>query len=114
MITTSVDASAREAVDRATRRKSLLAMGMAVLAAGAANTGVTEAKKKKGKDCKKKEKQRCSKDAAACRPQVAAICQLEPAECLAAQNCCDECSANGVLTCILALSPAAASFKSFA
>ena len=105
MITSAIDASARDAVERASRRKSLLAMGLAVLAAKAATTGVTEAKKK-GPDCKKKEKQRCSKDAAACRPQVAAICELEPAQCLAAQNCCDECSANGVLTCILAVTAA--------
>lgn len=97
----AVDAVAREAVEQASRRKSILAMGLAVLAAGAANAGVTGAKKK-GTDCKKKEKQRCSRDAATCKPLVASNCgMLSPAGCLALQNCCDECSANGLMTCFV-------------
>lgn len=111
MSSSVVDTLARETIEQASRRKSLLALGMAVLAAGATTAGVTEAKKK-GKSCKQKQKQRCSNDAAACKPQVAAICQLSPAQCLAAQNCCDQCSANGVLTCIVGIS--AASIESFA
>jgi hypothetical protein len=113
MSPSAVDVVAREAAERASRRKSILAVGMAVLAAGAANAGVTEAKKKKGKDCKKKEKQRCANDAAACKPVVAAECGMaDPAECLALQNCCDQCSANGFLTCLIGVS--AASVEAFA
>ncbi|MDQ2652253.1 MAG: hypothetical protein M3Z20_04325 [Chloroflexota bacterium] len=106
------DVAVRGTSDGVSRRKSLLALGMAVLAANAANTDVTEAKKKKGKTCKKKEKQRCRKDAATCKPQVAAICGLGPAQCLAAQNCCDECAANGFLTCLIGVT--GASVESFA
>jgi len=85
--------------DQASRRKSVLALGMALLAAGAASTGVTEAKKSKG--CQAKQAERCSNDAAACRSQVAAFCSGggDQATCLAVQNCCDACSADGFLTC---------------
>lgn len=93
------------------RRQSLVALGLAVLSAGATSAGVTEAKKK-GNTCKKKARRRCNNDADACKPKVASICGLGPAECLAAVNCCDECSANGFLTCLVGVS--GASIESFA
>jgi hypothetical protein len=88
------------------RRASLLTLGGAALAASVTNAGVSEAKKK-GKDCKKKEKQRCSNDAAACINTFLAVCELTPPECAALQACCDECSSDGVLTCLLAASASA-------
>jgi hypothetical protein len=112
MSTSAIDVVARAAAETASRRKSILAMGMAVLAAGAANAGVTEAKKKKGKDCKKKEKQRCANDAAACKVSLAPVCQgADPADCIALQNCCDSCSSNEFLTCLIL---AQASVEAFA
>jgi hypothetical protein len=112
MSTSAFDALTREAAVGVSRRGSLLTMGAAALAASMANAGVSEAKKKKGKDSKKKEKQRCSKDAAACKPTLASICELTPAECAAAQTCCDECSADGFLTCLLIITASAtAAFK---
>lgn len=85
--------------EQSTRRKSLLALGMAVLAVGAAGTGVTDAKNRKG--CKAKQTQRCNNDAAACRSKVAAFCTGvgDQAACLAVQNCCDAFSADGFLNC---------------
>ena len=99
----TVDVPAQEDAERASRRQSLMALGLAVLAAGAANAGVTEAKK--GNSCKKKAKKRCNADAEACKPLVASICQMDPVTCLAAQNCCDECSANGFVTCLATVIP---------
>jgi hypothetical protein len=95
---TRLAAAARE-------RGSLRALGGTTLAETATTAGVSAAKKKKkkGKDCKKKEKQRCNNDAAACKPTLAAICGLTPAECFAAQLCCNECSADRFLTCLLAV-----------
>lgn len=98
------DVAARAASERASRRQSMMALGMAVVAAGATNADVTEARKK-GNTCKKREKKRCSNDAAACKPLVASICQLGPAECIAAQDCCDECSADGLVTCLSGVFP---------
>jgi hypothetical protein len=95
---------ARDAVESASRRISLLTLGAAVLAAGAAaNAGVTEAKKK-GKKCGQKEKQRCSNDAESCKASLVPTCQqVDPERCIALQACCDQCSANGFLTCVAAL-----------
>jgi hypothetical protein len=58
--------------------------------------------KKKGQDRKNKEKQRCSKDAAACKATVQTLCEpSDPATCLIIQNCCEECSANGFVECLI-------------
>lgn len=86
-----------------TRRTSLLTLGGAGLAASLAMPQLGDAKKKKGKDCKKKEKQRCSSDAAACKQTVAIACQ-DPAGCFEESLCCEECSASGFLTCLIAAS----------
>ena len=96
-----VEASLREAGEQASRRTSLLALGMAVLAAGASHGGVTEARNK-GKDCKKKEKQRCQSDVAACRATLAPFCAGDPTTCIILGACCDTCSSNGFLTCLMA------------
>jgi hypothetical protein len=105
MNTQSFDAVARRAAVGMSRRSSLVTLGGAAAGALIAGPSASEAKKKKGKDCKKKEKQRCSSDAAACKTtvQVALCPDAEPATCVAAQTCCDQCSANGFLTCLLAI-----------
>jgi hypothetical protein len=87
------------------RRRSLLSLGGAALAATVTSPRLSAAKKKnkKGADCKQKEKQRCSKDAAACKATITPLCSPDnPAACLAVQACCEECSANGLVTCFLA------------
>jgi hypothetical protein len=100
MITQAFESVTRQAAAAVSRRTSLLTLGGAALAASIATPDVSEAKK--GKDCKKKEKQRCSKDAAACKTTVIDVCEDEAA-CLAALTpCCDECSANGFFTCFIA------------
>jgi hypothetical protein len=86
------------------RRSSLLSLGGAALAATMAAPVVGEAKKKKksGNKGKDKEKKRCSKDAAACKNTVQPLCDpADPAACLIIQNCCEECSANGFLECLI-------------
>jgi hypothetical protein len=103
MSMSAFDAFTREAAAGVSRRGSLLTLGGAALAAGVTNAGVSEAKKKKGKVCKKKEKQRCNNDAAACKTTLQPLCDPgDPAACLQAQACCEECSADGILTCLLA------------
>ena len=95
--------ASQEAIAQASRRMSLLALGMSVLAATTVRPGVTDAKKK-GKDCKKKEKQRCSNDTAACKASAATICQQVPSElCAALQACCDQCTATGFAQCAIAV-----------
>jgi hypothetical protein len=69
--------------------------GLAALATGEAK------QKKKGKDCGKKERQRCNADAETCRNLILAQCELEPASCQAVAACCDTCSADGLLRCAL-------------
>jgi hypothetical protein len=105
MRTSAVDVVASETGEPASRRKSVLALGMAVLAAKAVRPGVIQAKKK-GKNCAKKEQQRCSNDALACKSSLATTCQqVDPARCVALLGCCDQCSATGFLTCVAALPP---------
>jgi hypothetical protein len=105
MSTSAFETLTRQAADAVSRRSSLLTLGGAAVAAGVTNTGVSDAKKKKGKDCKKKEKQRCNNDAAACKATIQPLCDPgDPASCLEAQACCEECSADGFLTCLLAAS----------
>jgi hypothetical protein len=60
-----------------------------------------DARKNQGKKCRQKEQQRCTADAAACRPLVLAACGNNE-ECVAdAIACCDACSAEGFVTCLL-------------
>jgi hypothetical protein len=70
-------------------------------AAGNDTREVRDTRKKKGKQCGTKEQQRCTTDAAACRPLVLAVCGNNE-ECVAdALPCCDTCSADGFVTCLL-------------
>lgn len=102
-----IDVAARQ-VAGASRRQSLMALGSAVLAASAPAEVTAAGKKgKKNKKCKKKSKRQCKHDAAACKPKVASICGLTPAQCLEAVNCCNECSANGFLTCLVGVTAVA-------
>jgi hypothetical protein len=98
----ALDDVAREAVAMPSQRKSLLALGAAMLAAGTSNAGLSEARKK-GKSSKKRNRKRCKKDAAACKTtiQVALCPDADPALCITAQKCCDTCSVNGVMVCLI-------------
>lgn len=70
-------------------------------AAGKDTREVESARKGQGKKCGKKEQQRCSADAADCRAQILLICG-DNAQCVASGTpCCDACSADGLLTCLL-------------
>jgi hypothetical protein len=111
---TSMNSRAFEALTRRTaggisRRSSLLSLGGAALAATLVTGDVTAAKKKKksGDKCKEKETKRCNKDAASCKDTVQPLCDpADPATCLILQNCCEECSANGFLECLILASAA--------
>jgi hypothetical protein len=104
MSTQMFDALARRAAAGLSRRRSLFTLGGAALAATIAIPELGQAKKKKGKDCKKKEKQRCNNDAADCISTLQATGDCD-AVCLALLTpCCEECSANGFLICFLAAS----------
>ncbi|MFN8663106.1 MAG: hypothetical protein U0075_14560 [Thermomicrobiales bacterium] len=59
--------------------------------------------KKGGQDCGKKARQRCNADAATCRTRILGDCVDDPATCQASAACCDRCSADGLLTCLLDL-----------
>lgn len=98
------DTFTRHAASVVPRRTSLLTLGGAALATNAAvaHPGFGAARKKSGNTCKKKAKQRCANDAAACRARLLAFCEdFPPAdECAAPVNpCCDTCSANEFLVC---------------
>ncbi len=87
-----------------TRRRSALALGGAILAGHGAFPSVGTARKKKSKSCKKQENQRCTTDAAACKNTVALGCDPgDPTNCAAEKTCCDSCSANGFISCLLLL-----------
>ena len=80
---------------------------LAALRRAASNdpTEISRARKKKGnkkgKQCGQKEVERCAADTAACRSFVLAECDGSE-ECLAGTlPCCDPCSADGFLNCLL-------------
>lgn len=96
------DAVSRCAAEGISRRRSLLTLGGAAVAATIARPSASDAKKK-GNKCKKKEQQRCKNDAAACKTTVLALCDPPGTpECIVLQNCCDSCSASGFITCLAA------------
>ena len=102
----------RRAASQVTRRHSLLTLGGAALSATAiAQPERASARKKKGKDCGKKERQRCNADAETCRSLILAQCELDPAGCQALAACCDTCSADGLLRCALELQTTMAAAK---
>lgn len=95
------DILARRTVDGVSRRASLATLSGAALAV-AARPDVSEAKKKKGKSCGKKQKQKCNGVESQCVATGAALCQGDP-DCLAAINlCCQECFADEFLNCLIA------------
>ncbi len=108
MTTPTIDTLAHRAA-RFSRRRSLLTLGGAVIAATTATVEPGFAKKNKkngrkgnGGDCKKREQQRCSSDATACKATVQLLCNVDNPDvelCLLLQTCCEECSAGGFLTC---------------
>lgn len=93
----------RQSTAARSRRASMLAFGGATLAAAEARPDIRAARKKSGSDCKKKEKQRCNRDAEACRATVARTCELADG-CVDALRCCEGCSADGFLACVFAAS----------
>jgi hypothetical protein len=103
MAARAIDTVMRDVAAGVSRRTSLLTLGGAALAAAVAKPDVSEAKKKKSGDkCKKKEKQRCSNDAATCRLLLPGGCQGDP-DCIALLTpCCDSCSSSKFLSCFLA------------
>lgn len=93
------DTVTHRALEGISRRRSLLTLGGAAIGATIARPSAIEAKKKG--TCRKKEQQRCTNDAAACRATVLVVCQPPDSDrCLALQDCCDSCSANGFATCL--------------
>lgn len=114
MTTPTIDALALHAA-RLSRRRSLLTLGgaaMALTAAAAVEPGYARKKNKnknkngrkgKGANCQKLEEERCANDTAACKATLQPLCNEDNvAECLAIQACCEQCSAGGFLTCLLA------------
>jgi hypothetical protein len=103
MRTHAFDAVTRRHAAGVSRRSSVLTLGGAALAAAIATPELSHAKKKKGKDCKKKEKQRCSNDIEACETTINLSCN-DPAGCPEALLCCQSCSAEGFFECLIAAS----------
>jgi hypothetical protein len=96
-----LDTFTRHAASLSNRRQSLFTLGGAALAATAISQPErAAAKKKKGQDCQKKERQRCTNDTEACRLTVLLNCG-QPGGCGAAARCCDACTATGFATCAL-------------
>jgi len=85
-------------------RRTALA-GLVAVFSGLAGlvTGEARSRKKRGTDCGKKERQRCSADVATCRTVLLANCADEGGACERLATCCDACSADGLLTCLLTL-----------
>jgi hypothetical protein len=101
MRTQVLDIITRRAARQVTRRHSLLTLGGAALAATAiAQPERASARKKKGKNCGKKEQQRCANDTEACRLTVLLNCG-QPGGCGDAARCCEACTATGFATCAL-------------
>jgi hypothetical protein len=97
-----LDIIMRRAARQVTRRTSLLTLGGAAIAATTiAQPERASARKKKGKDCGKKERQRCANDIEACRLTVLLNCG-QPGGCSDAARCCEACTAAGFATCALA------------
>lgn len=103
MNSTAFDTLTRTSAQGVSRRTSFLAIGSAALAATLATGGSSAAKNKKnGNKGADKKKKRCNKDAAACKDTLQPLCTPEnQVECLKLQQCCEECSANGFLECLI-------------
>ena len=75
-----------------------------LLATANSFTGRARARgKKKGPDCGKRAEQRCSNDIETCRAMYMGRCEDPPEYCETIAACCDTCSADGMLTCLLGL-----------
>jgi hypothetical protein len=97
----AINAFSRAVTASITRRGSLLTLSAAAIGAATAPSGSDA--KKKGQDCGKKAKQRCTNDAASCKAFTPTVCSDGNPTCIAiATQCCEKCSANGFLTCIQA------------
>lgn len=101
MTTHAIDALSRRAAEGVSRRRSLLTFGGAAIGATLAGSTASDARKK-GKTCKKKERQRCANDTAACMATVENLCAATPLpNCLTLASCCETCSAEGFWDCLL-------------
>jgi hypothetical protein len=90
------------------RRSALAALVAAISGVAGVVSGEARSRKKKGQDCGKKERQRCSADVATCRTLLLANCADEGGACETLATCCDACSADGLLTCLIQLQNAMA------
>jgi hypothetical protein len=94
----SIDDLALRAATAVTRRRSLLALGGAALAANVASrTGLTaqDKDKQKAKKAKKKARQRCNQQKAQCRAAGGGD--------FAMFGCCESCYADDFLACLISL-----------
>lgn len=66
-------------------------------------TGDARKKKKRAANCGKKDTQRCTADAATCRTLLLANCADDGGACEKLATCCDACSADGLLSCLMTL-----------
>jgi hypothetical protein len=97
MQTHHVQTAKQRIATMASRRLSLVALGGAALAAA---TG--EVAGKGGQSCGKKKQKRCRKDAAGCRNNLLAACAGDPDCAGSLTSCCETCSANGFVSCLIA------------
>jgi len=101
MITHAFDAVSRRAAEGISRRRSLLTFGAAAFGGTLAGPSASDARKK-GKTCRKKERQRCTNDAAACSATLQTLCATSPlTNCLSLESCCTTCSAEGFWNCLI-------------
>ena len=102
-----VDAAARRTAWALTRRASLLALGGAAAAAGAARPASTKAGDP-GKASRKQAKRKCRAQGRQCRVAVANLCETNNLDCERVLPCCDlfaRCQAPEGLRCIFADPP---------
>jgi hypothetical protein len=97
------DTFSREAAAVLSRRKSLLTLGGAALAAGLAGSVGVEAKQNPVKKAKQKNKKKCNRASQECFAIAQAIAGAQPE----AVACCENCFAADFLTCILAVTTTA-------
>jgi hypothetical protein len=96
------DSLTRRTAAAMSRRCTLLTLGSAVVAAAAGGPTTTSAARRG-----KKTNNRCQNQVGGCRSVIAAVCELEPAQCLAAVDCCSSlgtCNVTAFFDCLAAVS----------
>ncbi len=85
------------------RRSALTTFVAATSGLAGLVTGEARRKKKRATNCGKKATQRCTADAATCRTLFLANCADVDGACEKLATCCDNCSADGLLSCLMTL-----------